>query len=156
MIWSEDDRVAAVEAKRDPLVAAFSLTAHFDRAKGGGLHLDLELLHRRHQKVASVGFTPQYRCEQAHHGRPAARLSFMVPGTVACDAHSRITAMRGLPLLDRRQAAFVDHLLQIGEVQSSQLDRWAAFGHFPTSHCECRQAIRPCVLWIASSLRASQ
>ena len=53
----------------------------------------------------------------------------MIPGAIAGDAHVRMAAAFGLPLVDRGQAALVDQPLELGEAYALQVDGWAGLGH---------------------------
>ena len=107
------------------------------------LDLDVELLDRRDQHVPAVGLAPQDGREQADHRRPPDRRALVIPGAVAGDAHARMAAALRIPLVDRRQPALVDQLLQLGEADPLQLDRRTALRH--------RQRH-----WIASPRRSRQ
>jgi NAD(P)-dependent dehydrogenase (short-subunit alcohol dehydrogenase family) len=129
----EDHGIAAVEAKRDLAFAAFALAVHLDGAEGSPIDVDLELFNRRDEQMSSVGFAPEHGREQPDHRRPPDRRSLVEPGAVASDAHAGMAAALRIPLVNRRQAALVDQLLQLDEAQSLELDRRAGFGHRPAS-----------------------
>ena len=126
MLGVEDDGVAAVEPEGDAAIAPFAFALHLDRAEGGAFDLDVELFDGRDQHVAAVGLAPEHGREQPDHRRPADRRALVIPGAVARDPHARMAAVLGIPLIDRRQPALVDQLLQLGEAESLKVDRWAA------------------------------
>src|SRR5260221_10943297 len=123
MVGAENHGVSAVEPEGEALVAAFALAAHLDRAEGGGFNLDVELLDRSDEHMASIQLAPEDGRKQADHRGAADRASVVIPGAVARDAHARISAMLGIPAVDRRQAPLVDERLQLGKAQSLQRDR---------------------------------
>ena len=123
MVGPENDCVAAIQPEGEALIAAFALTGHLDRTEGRRFDVDVELLRRSYQDVASVRFAPQHRREQADHRPATDRAPLVVPGSVTRDAHGRMAAMLGIPPIDGRQATLVDQLLQLGEAHSLQLDR---------------------------------
>jgi len=129
MLGAEDDRIAAVEPEGDPRIYSFPLDAHLDRAKGGRFDLDVELLDRRDEHMASVGLAPENSREQADHRRAPDRASFVIPGSIAGDAHARMPAPLGIPLVHRRHATLGDQLLKLGKAQSLQFNRGAALRH---------------------------
>lgn len=55
--------------------------------------------------MATIRLPPKDRREQSHHGRPVDRTSVVKPGAITRDAHSRMTAVRRIPTVDRRRAA---------------------------------------------------
>src|SRR5438067_11221340 len=85
--------------------------------------------------MAAVRFAPQHGREQADHRRPFDRRSLMIPGAVAGDAHAGLAATVRIPLVDRRQSALVDQLLQLGEADSLKLDRRTALRHGGSLDC---------------------
>ena len=91
--------------KRDAALLALAFALHLDRAEGGRLDVDLELLDRGDEHVAAVGLAPQDGREQPHHRRPADRLR---PRDTRC-RRGRCACPNGrsarVPLVDRRQAA---------------------------------------------------
>ena len=101
--------------------------------------VDVELFDRRDQHVAAVGLAPQDRREQPDHRRPADRRAFVIPGAVAGDAHARMAAALGIPLVDRRQPALVDQLLELGQAEALKVDRGTAFRAW-RRHCRLRRA----------------
>src|SRR5436190_13582838 len=92
MLGAENDRIAAVEPKADPRVAAGTLYAHLDGPKSGRFDLDVELLDRRDEHVATVGLAPENGREQADHRQAPDRAAFVMPGSVSTDAHARVAA----------------------------------------------------------------
>ena len=129
MIAPENYGVAAVECEGDSLTGTAALYPHVCRSEGSTLDFDIEFLDWGHENVPPIRFPTQHSREQACHRRPPNRRSVVVPGAVARDAHARVSAALGIPFVDRRQAPLVDHLLQIGEAQALQFDRWSAFRH---------------------------
>ena len=118
MVRAEDHRVAAVEPEGDAALAAFALASHLDRAKGGALDLDVELLDRRDQHVPSVGLAPEDGREQPHHRGPADRRALVIPACRRARCACREWPQRsGFHLIDRRQPPLVDQLLKLGEAE---------------------------------------
>ncbi len=115
MLPSGDDRVAAVQRKPDPLLAAFPLDGRCDGAKCCCLNLDLELFDRRHEEVATVRVPAKNRREETDEGRSADRRAFVKPGAVPGDAHPRMAADVRIPALDRRKTPLVDEVLEFSK-----------------------------------------
>src|SRR6476469_2261046 len=108
MIGTENYGVAAIEGERDRLIAAFALSTHLSGAERRAFHFDVQFFNRRDQHVPSIRFAPEHGREQADHGRASNWYSFMKPGAVAGDTHSRIPAALRMPLVDRRQPTRAD------------------------------------------------
>src|SRR4051812_2723714 len=113
MIGTEDDRIAAVERECDSLVRPLTLDPHLDGSERRRFDLDVEFLDRGNEDVAAIPLATEDRGEQADHRRPLNRRSLVIPGSVTGDPHMRIPASFRVPLLDRREATFVDQLLDL-------------------------------------------
>jgi hypothetical protein len=112
MIGSDDDRIAAVQFQRDLPVTSFTRGLHLDRSKGSAFNFNVELFDRGDEDVAAVRLPPQYGREQAHHRRAGDGRTLMIPGAVSGDPHLTVAAALRIPLIDRGQAALIDHRLQ--------------------------------------------
>jgi len=129
MLRSEDHRIPGVQSKGDPPITPCTLGVHFDRPERRRVDVDLQLLDRCHEHMAAVRFAPQDCREQADHRLPQDRPALMIPGAVTRDAHFGMSAVRRIPLVDRREPALVDQRLQLCEVEAGKVDRRAALGH---------------------------
>src|SRR3954452_23244794 len=135
MILSEKHDVAAIQPESDATAAAFAFAVHLDRAKGGGIDVNVELFDGGHQHVPAIGLAPQNGREQASHRRAPDRRAFVVPGPVSPDAHSRMAAAIRVPPIDRRQLAILRELLEIVEAYSLEFGRRIALGHRRSLDC---------------------
>ena len=125
-----DHRVAAVEPEGDPARPAFALARHLDRAEGGGIDLDLELLDRRDEHVAAVGLAPQDGGEQPDHRRTADRRALVIPGAVAGDPHlANGRSARGFQWSTGGSWRSSIKRLELGQAEAVKLDRGPGFGH---------------------------
>lgn len=129
MLGAHDDCVSAVQLQCNLPVPSGALRVHLNCPEGRVLDVDFQLFDGSDQHVAAVRLTPKYGREEADHCRSPDRASLMEPGTVASDAHFAVTAVFRLPLVDRRQAALVDRLLQVGQTDALQFQRRLALGH---------------------------
>lgn len=121
--------VPAVELECDLALGAEALRLHLDSPEGRSFDIDFKLFDRCHQDVRSVRFSPEYGREQPHHGRPVDGRPLVIPGAVAGDSHLAVAAALRIPLIDGRQAPFVNQLLQIRQADTLQSNGRAAFGH---------------------------
>ena len=70
---------------------------HLHRDEGRVVHLDRQLLGRRHQIMHAVGVAPEDGREQPHHASPRDRPAFVVPSAVAADSHLDFATIVGIP-----------------------------------------------------------
>jgi hypothetical protein len=111
-----------IECEGDVLIMTFSLDAHAVRAKGGRFDVDVEHFDGSDENMAAVRLPPQYGRKEPNHRGPSNWCSLVIPGAVAGDTHARMPAMLGIPLIDRRQTALLDELLQLSEAYALKLD----------------------------------
>ena len=88
------------------LAVAVGDALHVGGDKGGVIHLDAQLFHRRDQKI-SVAFAQQNGGEQLDHALALNRRFLVIPGAVAGDAHIDIVLTLRLPFVHRGQPLFV-------------------------------------------------
>ena len=124
-----DDRVAAVEPETEAAGFTLALAGHFERAQGGRFDLNGQFLGRGDEDVAAVWLAPEDGREQAHHRLAPDRIALMIPGAIAGDAHVRIAAVGGMPLVDRGTRARLDRGGERIEPLSGEVDRGAGLGH---------------------------
>lgn len=129
MFATSDEGIAAVECKSDPLATTLALARHCDCSEGCSLNFNLEFLDRRNKEMAAVRLPPQNRREEPDEGGSTDWSALMVPGSVAGNAHVRMAAHVGGPLIDGRQAPFVNEILKLGQAQSLEFNWRAALGH---------------------------
>ena len=129
MLRTEDDGVAAIQLERDLPLFAIVFASHRDRAEGGRFHFDRQFLDGRYQDMAAVRLPSQHGRKKPNHLGPADRRSHVKPGAVGGDPHFAVTAMVGVPLVDRRQAFPVDRLGKLGERAAGDMNWRAALGH---------------------------